>query len=88
METSTAALPEIGRAGPPARRASIPWLRWLYRMFVALMYLFMLSPLIFVVWLSFFKDAILYFPPSGYTFSWYRKALSDSAFVNGFLTSL
>ncbi|GAB3326471.1 ABC transporter permease [Bordetella tumulicola] len=48
----------------------------------------MLSPLIFVVWLSFFKDAILYFPPSGYTFSWYHKAVTDSAFVNGFITSL
>jgi len=51
------------------------------------MYLFMLSPLIFVVWLSFFQDAILYFPPSGYTTSWYQKAVSDAAFVNGFITS-
>ena len=52
------------------------------------MYLFMLCPLIFVVWLSFFEDAILFFPPSGYTVGWYRKAVGNAAFVNGFLTSL
>ncbi len=88
METTTAHVVNIGGASAPARRAPIPWVRWLYRMFVVLMYLFMLSPLIFVVWLSFFKDAILYFPPSGYTLRWYQNALSDSTFVNGFLTSL
>ncbi|WP_233161407.1 MULTISPECIES: ABC transporter permease [unclassified Achromobacter] len=65
-----------------------PWLRWVHRGFVALIYLFMLSPLLFVVWLSFFKDAILYFPPSGYTLSWYVKAWDNSAFANGFLFSL
>ncbi|RTZ41766.1 ABC transporter permease [Candidimonas sp. SYP-B2681] len=52
------------------------------------MYLFMLSPLFFVMWLSFFQDAILYFPPSGYTLGWYQKAVTHPAFVNGFLTSL
>lgn len=53
-----------------------------------LVYLFMLCPLIFVIWLSFFSDTILYFPPSGYTFGWYQKAVTNSAFVDGFLTSL
>lgn len=59
----------------------------MHLVFVALMYLFMLCPLIFVVWLSFFEDAILFFPPSAYTFRWYVKALTDSAFANGFITS-
>jgi len=77
-------------APAPGRRSRTPWpwLRWLHRAFVALIYLFMLSPLLFVVWLSFFKDAILYFPPSGYTLSWYVKAWDNSAFANGFLFSL
>ena len=66
----------------------IPWARCFHRLFVVLMYLFMLSPLIFVVWLSFFEDTILFFPPSGHTFGWYKKALTDPAFVNGFITSL
>lgn len=69
------------------RPLRIPLSRWLHRAFVVLMYLFMLCPLIFVVWLSFFKDAILFFPPSGYTFKWYAKALTDSAFASGFITS-
>ncbi len=40
-----------------------------------LMYVFMLCPLIVVVWLSFFKAPILYFPPSGYTLQWYAQGL-------------
>jgi putative spermidine/putrescine transport system permease protein len=61
---------------------------WLVRAGVALIYLFMLSPLIFVIWLSFFKDAIITFPPSGYTLSWYLNAWHNDAFANGFLLSL
>lgn len=71
-----------------ARGRTIPWRSILHRAFVALMYFFMLCPLIVVVWLSFFKDAILYFPPSGYTLTWYAKAWSNPAFANGFLFSL
>jgi putative spermidine/putrescine transport system permease protein len=52
------------------------------------MYVFMLCPLILVVWLSFFQDAILYFPPSGYTLAWYGRAWQNPAFANGFLFSL
>ena len=58
------------------------------RLFVLSIYALMLCPLIFVLWLSFFKDAILYFPPSGYTLAWYRNAWENQAFVNGFLFSL
>ncbi len=71
-----------------SRRTSVHWAHWTHRIFVFLIYCFMLSPLFFVVWLSFFQDAILYFPPSGYTLSWYLKAVTQPAFVNGFLTSL
>lgn len=69
-------------------RRRLPWARYLHRAFVALMYFFMLCPLLFVVWLSFFKDAILYFPPSGYTTSWYIKAWANDAFADGFVFSL
>ncbi|HEY2025344.1 ABC transporter permease [Paraburkholderia sp.] len=61
---------------------------WLVRAGVTLIYLFMLSPLIFVIWLSFFKDAIITFPPSGYTMSWYVNAWHNDAFANGFLLSM
>lgn len=88
LQTTARADARIASPAAPRRKSRAPWATWLHRIFVVLMYLFMLSPLIFVVWLSFFKDAILYFPPSGYTLSWYHKAVTDSAFVNGFITSL
>lgn len=72
----------------PVRRGRFPWARCLHSTFVGLMYFFMLCPLIFVVWLSFFEDAILYFPPSGYTLQWYVKAWANDAFANGFVFSL
>jgi len=59
-----------------------------HHLFVVVVYLFMLCPLIFIVWLSFFQDAILYFPPTGHTLTWYHKAVTDSAFASGFVTSL
>jgi putative spermidine/putrescine transport system permease protein len=62
--------------------------KWLLRTFVFLIYAIMLCPLIFVIWLSFFKDSILYFPPSGYTLSWYKNAWDNQSFVNGFVFSL
>lgn len=52
------------------------------------MYFFMLCPLIFLIWLSFFKDAILYFPPSGYTLKWYVLAWQNKAFASGFIFSM
>ncbi len=66
----------------------IPWGTWLLRSFVVLMYAFMLCPIVLVVWLSFFKDAILYFPPSGYTLDWYAQAWRNPAFANGFVFSM
>ncbi|RFP75566.1 ABC transporter permease [Hydrogenophaga borbori] len=63
------------------------WSRVLHLGLVWLVYLFMLAPLIFVVWLSFFQDAILHFPPSGHTLDWYLKAWQDKAFSQGFIFS-
>lgn len=60
----------------------------LNRLIVLLVYAFMLMPIFFVIWLSFFKDQILYFPPSGYTFDWYKNAWDNAAFLNGFIFSV
>lgn len=88
MNSPALPLSKHGGGAQARRRFRLPWLRWCHRAFVVLMYLFMLCPLIFVVWLSFFKGAILYFPPSGYTLGWYHKAATDSAFLSGFITSM
>jgi putative spermidine/putrescine transport system permease protein len=76
-----------------ATRASTPptpsqWPHRLVLAFNTLVFAFVLCPLVFVVWLSFFKDAILTFPPSGYTLHWYVSAWRNSAFANGFIFSV
>jgi putative spermidine/putrescine transport system permease protein len=64
------------------------WGKLPHHIVVVLVYAFMLCPLLFVVWLSFFQDAILTFPPSGYTFRWYQNAWENNAFLNGLIFSL
>ena len=41
-----------------------------------------------VSWLSFFRDEVVVFPPSGYTLRWFRAILDQRNFVDGFVTSL
>ena len=48
---------------------------------------FILLPLVLIVWMSFFSNKLLSFPPEGYTFDWYRRAWEMSDFRNGFLLS-
>lgn len=66
----------------------LPWATYIHRLVVILVYAFMLCPLFFVIWLSFFQDAILTFPPSGYTWRWYVNAWENSAFFDGLIVSL
>ncbi|MDO9641020.1 MAG: ABC transporter permease [Pseudotabrizicola sp.] len=49
---------------------------------------FIVLPLVFIVWMSFFSNRILSFPPEGYTLDWYRRAWGMSDFRNGFFLSL
>ena len=49
---------------------------------------FVLGPLAVIVWVAFFADAIIAFPPSGYTLSWFARAWQSDAFRSGFLLSL
>lgn len=59
-----------------------------HRLFVVAMYGFMLTPLLFVLWMSFFADPMPHFPPSGYTLTWYANAWHNASFREGFLTSV
>jgi|SRR5450830_228660 len=72
----------------PYFRKGISGATFIHRVFVGLMFLFMLTPLICVVWMSFFKDAIPHFPPSGYTTHWYSNAWHNPSFANGFIASI
>ena len=51
-------------------------------------YALILTPLVFVCWLSFFSNEIVTFPPSGYTLRWFAHIFDQNNFVSGFLTSL
>lgn len=50
--------------------------------------LYILTPLIFVTWLSFFSQTIPSFPPEGYSLKWYAAIPENDRFVSGFLLSL
>ena len=53
---------------------------------VALAYILM--PLVFVVWLAFFRQEIPSFPPEGYSLKWFAAILDQRKFVDGFSLSL
>jgi putative spermidine/putrescine transport system permease protein len=49
---------------------------------------FILLPLVFVVWLAFFLQAIPSFPPQGYSIRWFLAIAENPRFVDGFWLSL
>ncbi len=51
-------------------------------------YAFILTPILFVCWLSFFSNEIVTFPPQGYTLRWFAHIFDQNNFVSGFITSL
>ncbi len=61
---------------------------WMLRGAAAFTMLYILTPLIFVTWLSFFWQEIPSFPPEGYSLRWYKAIASNDRFVSGFLLSL
>lgn len=62
--------------------------RWLLNGVAGLTLLYILTPLIFVTWLSFFDQTIPSFPPDGYSLKWYAAIPGNERFVSGFLLSL
>jgi len=54
----------------------------------AIGYAVILTPLLFVCWLSFFSNEIVTFPPQGYTLRWFAHIFDQNNFVSGFITSL
>jgi putative spermidine/putrescine transport system permease protein len=47
-----------------------------------------LAPLVAVLWVSFFENKIIGFPPTGYTLRWYVNAWSFTRFHRGFVLSV
>jgi putative spermidine/putrescine transport system permease protein len=61
--------------------------RWALNGAASLALLYILVPLIFVVWLAFFRQEIPSFPPEGYSLRWFAAILDQRKFVDGFRTS-
>ena len=51
-------------------------------------YAVILTPILFVCWLSFFANEIVTFPPQSYTLRWFAHIFDQNNFVSGFVTSL
>jgi putative spermidine/putrescine transport system permease protein len=47
-----------------------------------------LLPMVAVMWLSFFDQEVISFPPEGYTWRWYVNAWEKKQFARGFVNSL
>lgn len=62
--------------------------RALFLAFIGAIFLFLVAPLVVIMWSSFFADKILSFPPSAYTVSWYARAWEIPDFAQGFLMSV
>jgi putative spermidine/putrescine transport system permease protein len=61
--------------------------RVLLRVEVTAAFLFMLLPIVFVSWISFFSNEIITFPPEGYTLKWFSAIWAQRQFAEGFITS-
>jgi putative spermidine/putrescine transport system permease protein len=62
--------------------------RFALRLAAAITLLYILTPLLFVTWLAFFRQEIPSFPPEGYSLRWFRALADNDRFVSGFLLSL
>lgn len=49
---------------------------------------FVVAPLLFTIWVAFFANKIVSFPPEGYSLAWFLNAWSVDAFREGFLLSV
>lgn len=59
----------------------------LARLIVCVTLLFVITPLVAVIWVSGFSNKIISFPPQGYAFDWYVNAWRLDNFREGFLLS-
>jgi putative spermidine/putrescine transport system permease protein len=61
--------------------------RWFLKGSAAVAFLYILLPLIFITWLSFYKQEIPSFPPEGYSIRWYSLAIQNTRFIDAFVLS-
>ncbi len=60
----------------------------LLKALAAAVYLFLLGPVVVVIFISFSADSFIVFPPSGYSLRWYERLLGHEALMRGLRLSL
>ena len=75
------------RSDRPYRQARVALGRWALNGAAAIALAYILTPLIFVTWLAFFRQEIPSFPPEGYSLRWFAAILDQTKFVDGFSLS-
>ncbi len=58
------------------------------RLVTAAVYVFMLSPVVLVIWLSFSRSSVMFFPPHGYSVTWYAQLRYQPQLLSGLVYSL
>jgi putative spermidine/putrescine transport system permease protein len=61
--------------------------RWALNGAATVALLYILTPLIFVTWLAFFRQEIPSFPPEGYSLRWFKAIFDQPKFIEGFSLS-
>lgn len=61
--------------------------RLAFRATVALVLAYVVLPLVITVWVAFFADSLIAFPPKGYTIGWFAKAAASESFLAAFWLS-
>ena len=61
--------------------------RWALKGAATITLAYILTPLVFVTWLAFFRQEIPSFPPEGYSLRWFAAILDQPKFVEGFRIS-
>jgi len=69
-------------------RAIPPFIRALAWVFVILTAVLLLAPLVVVMGVSVSESQFIVFPPEGFTFRWYQKALGSREYVEAFWLSV
>jgi putative spermidine/putrescine transport system permease protein len=81
--------PRAGFDGNPiTRRIAVKLGPLALRGSAAITLAYILTPLVFVIWLAFLRQEIPSFPPEGYSLRWFAAIMDDDRFVSGFLLSL
>lgn len=60
---------------------------WAFQGVALIAFLYILTPLIFITWLSFYAQQIPSYPPEGYSTRWYAAAAQNERFIDAFLVS-